>query len=422
MEIIMAYLDTMFSPYPQTPRLLEAKAELRAMMEDAYTAAIAAGRSQNEAVGQVITEFGNLDELAPLLGIATEIRPRAASPASISPDDGVGYSPTADTSHGPGGPRHHAYDSQNLRGGDPLGPEPARRVTGSGGLYGGEFAASPSAGGGTGTYYADQAATRRRPPEPPSYPPIAMDEARAFAEAYQRGSRILSLAVALFVLSPMTLIGLTVLSANPGFPMDSGIASLIGLVVLLVVVFLGVALVLQRGRVLQPFERILEGHVAPTPEVTAWARSLRSEQEGRASAALIVAVALWILSALPVIASGLLTDYAGAWGGELPGLGVPLTLIMVAAGLLIYLPTTWAASVSEYVSLEDGPHAGRDDDAHPAPIRALLALLWPATLATYLLWSFVGSAWHISWIVFPIAGIAHWALAELGDSLARRDH
>ena len=40
MNVIIAYLDSMFSAYPQTPRLLEAKAELQGMMEDAYTSFI----------------------------------------------------------------------------------------------------------------------------------------------------------------------------------------------------------------------------------------------------------------------------------------------------------------------------------------------------------------------------------------------
>ena len=58
MDVIIAYLETMFSPYPPSPRLDEAKAELRAMMEDAYSSLISEGKSHNEAVGQVITEFG----------------------------------------------------------------------------------------------------------------------------------------------------------------------------------------------------------------------------------------------------------------------------------------------------------------------------------------------------------------------------
>lgn len=44
------------------------------MMEDAYNDAIASGRTHNEAVGAVITDFGNLDELAPVLGISADLR------------------------------------------------------------------------------------------------------------------------------------------------------------------------------------------------------------------------------------------------------------------------------------------------------------------------------------------------------------
>ena len=65
MDTIDTFLDAMFAPYPTTPRLVDAKRELRAMMEDAYVDAVGAGRSHNEAVGQVISDFGNLEELAP---------------------------------------------------------------------------------------------------------------------------------------------------------------------------------------------------------------------------------------------------------------------------------------------------------------------------------------------------------------------
>src|SRR5690606_35764207 len=75
MNVINAYLDTMFSPYPTTPKMLEAKTELQAMMEDAYQGLISKGVSHNEAVGKVITDFGNLDELAPVLGITAELHP-----------------------------------------------------------------------------------------------------------------------------------------------------------------------------------------------------------------------------------------------------------------------------------------------------------------------------------------------------------
>ena len=78
MDTIETFLDNMFAPYPATPRLIEARSELRAMMEDAYNDAIAHGKTHNEAVGQVITDFGNLHELAPVLGIAQDIQPGGA--------------------------------------------------------------------------------------------------------------------------------------------------------------------------------------------------------------------------------------------------------------------------------------------------------------------------------------------------------
>lgn len=93
MNVLVDYLSTMFSAYPQTPRLLEAKAELQGMMEDAYTALIEQGCSENEAIGRVISDFGNLDEVAPALGITSELR--AATTASASAEDQVAADGTA---------------------------------------------------------------------------------------------------------------------------------------------------------------------------------------------------------------------------------------------------------------------------------------------------------------------------------------
>lgn len=69
METIKTYLDNMFSHLPNTPELLRAKEELLSMMEDKYNELKSEGRSENESIGIVISEFGNLDELASTLGL-----------------------------------------------------------------------------------------------------------------------------------------------------------------------------------------------------------------------------------------------------------------------------------------------------------------------------------------------------------------
>lgn len=74
METIKNYLETMFANMPNTDSVKKAKSELLAMMEDKYTELINEGRSANEAVGTVIAEFGNLDDLAEELGVASEVQ------------------------------------------------------------------------------------------------------------------------------------------------------------------------------------------------------------------------------------------------------------------------------------------------------------------------------------------------------------
>lgn len=69
METVRNYLETMFANLPNTTEVKRAKYELGQMMEDKYMELKAEGKSENEAVGVVISEFGNLDELANDLGI-----------------------------------------------------------------------------------------------------------------------------------------------------------------------------------------------------------------------------------------------------------------------------------------------------------------------------------------------------------------
>lgn len=72
MDTIKSYLETMFANLPATTEVLKAKDELWGMMEDKYNELISEGKSENEAVGTVISEFGNHYELR-LLQVAQQL-------------------------------------------------------------------------------------------------------------------------------------------------------------------------------------------------------------------------------------------------------------------------------------------------------------------------------------------------------------
>lgn len=72
METIKAYLDNMFAALPKTGEVMKLKSDLLANMEEKYNELKASGKSENEAVGIVISEFGNIEELAGELGVSLE--------------------------------------------------------------------------------------------------------------------------------------------------------------------------------------------------------------------------------------------------------------------------------------------------------------------------------------------------------------
>ena len=74
MNTIRNYLESMFAKLPNTPEVIRAKCELGQMMEDKYNELISEGKSDNEAVAQVISEFGNLEDLGDALGISALLR------------------------------------------------------------------------------------------------------------------------------------------------------------------------------------------------------------------------------------------------------------------------------------------------------------------------------------------------------------
>lgn len=80
METIKTYLENMFMHLPKNREALHAKEELLNMMEDKYLELKNEGKTENEAVGIVISEFGNLNEVAEELGLSQMMKDASEKP------------------------------------------------------------------------------------------------------------------------------------------------------------------------------------------------------------------------------------------------------------------------------------------------------------------------------------------------------
>lgn len=73
MDTIKNYLETLFIEFPKTEEVERAKQELLTIMEDHYWSLRDEGKSEHEAIGAVISEFGSVDELKETLQFESRI-------------------------------------------------------------------------------------------------------------------------------------------------------------------------------------------------------------------------------------------------------------------------------------------------------------------------------------------------------------
>ncbi|WP_058306407.1 permease prefix domain 1-containing protein [Gracilibacillus massiliensis] len=72
METIENYIDNMFASLPKTEEMKALRDEILANMEEKYYELLQDGKTENEAIGIVIAEFGNIDEIMEAYDISRE--------------------------------------------------------------------------------------------------------------------------------------------------------------------------------------------------------------------------------------------------------------------------------------------------------------------------------------------------------------
>ena len=72
MNTIHTYVESIFDKLPQTNEMLQLKNEMLANMEDKYSDLISDGISEHAAIGQVLSEFGNISEIIEAYNLDTD--------------------------------------------------------------------------------------------------------------------------------------------------------------------------------------------------------------------------------------------------------------------------------------------------------------------------------------------------------------
>ena len=325
MDAIKSYLENMFLHLPKSPEVLRAKDELSQMMEDKYNQLRNEGRTDNEAVGQVIAEFGNLDELAENLGIGNEVSALNTEQEPINMTD--------------------------------------------------------------------------------------QDVERYFAVIRESGKQVAG-GVGM-ILGGVAILILLQSIADLGI-ISEKVAQALGVGGLLLLIAIAVYLFIMAGVKTDRYENLETKPVNIDPYLRDRIKLQKDEYLPVFGRTIAAGVFLILLGVIVLVTIGIL-DIGRVFLLQISVVGL-FAMIAIATTLFI----TGGTKMGAFDKLLNEGDYTRQKKADANFMEPFAGLYWMLVLGGYLAWSFIGNAWAISWVVWPISGVLFAALSNL-RSLARRN-
>ena len=367
METIRNYLKAMFAGLPDTPEVRKAYEELAAMMEDKYTELIDEGKSENEAVGTVISEFGNRDELAQSLGIEEYINSKAAAEQCQNSEK------EPDVSDEP-----HAETNAQQTAGDAYQ----------------SYGAGPRSGG----------STYRRPEQNTAF--LSSDDVMEYIAAGNYSALLTAFGVFLCITAPTGAI----LTGDLGGGFIGDFFSSVGVALLFVFVAAAVGFFRMSGNAVKPWTFVKKQGCRISDEAWEILESEESQAIRICNTQNTLGIIMCILSIVfPIIFGG---NFGAACMFVVVGAGVFL-IVRGSCKKGVYKTLRQAHSKAESYnySMDSGQPVYVSKGKEPKyyydskNLESLMLVYWEVVTCIYFGWSFLTGTWGISWLIWIIAGI-----------------
>lgn len=227
---------------------------------------------------------------------------------------------------------------------------------------------------------------------------ISMEEANEYIELRKKASWRIGLATFLCILSPVTIMVLSILSELPNPIITENMAGAVGLTVLFAFVLCAVPIYIYCGFKNQPYS-FLDKNVPFELEYGVKGLVVEKKNAFRPTyvAYNIIATCVCIFAVVPLV----ILSFAG---NEIL-VAVALALLMVIAGIgagMFIVAGTQNASMQKL--LKEGEYDPIEKKKNNI-IETVGTIYWVVTTAIFLGWSFITNDWHLSWIIWPIAGV-----------------
>lgn len=370
METIRTYLENMFARLPQTPQIIRLENDMLRTMEDKYEELKSEGKSENEAVGIVISEFGNIDELLAELDLQ-------------APEGSIGSQEGRESARsGQDGSRFSSDESEG----------------------------SGSRGTGSQAIYLDQ------------------EQADQIIRDKIRISRIMAFGISLFLLGPAFLFLVRGLLLSGGLLQNPGTRTgglLLMILPLAVCLILGLILTIYAGSLSVQYRPLKEAPLIIAPSLRDHICRQREEFAPQYAVMLAIGILLALFSPLSFVLVPLSTDRtADAFSQYQYELYTSSFFLLLFLAIALYLFLTAHAQKKVYALLlkeEDRIEKAGSRLREEGILRGILSSYWPLVFCVYFLISFYLGIWAISWLIYwPIAPAVQKALYGRLHQLEKR--
>ena len=222
---------------------------------------------------------------------------------------------------------------------------------------------------------------------------LSLKEANDYLQERKKASVSTAVATLLCICSAIPLLLLIAISDFTSFGLPSNWAVGIGVVSILIFVAIAVAIYISVGFKNAPFEFLEKGQFETEYGVIGLAKENQKNYRKTYVKFNIIGASICVLSPIPLICAVFINNEF------LTLILLCVTLLLVSLGVLFFIMAgvRWGATQK---ILGEGEYSKKGK-----LMESRSSIYWLSATAIYLIWSFISTAWHTTWIVWPIAAV-----------------
>jgi transcriptional regulator with XRE-family HTH domain len=242
---------------------------------------------------------------------------------------------------------------------------------------------------------------------------VSVETANAYLELIQKAAVRIAGGVAACIFSPVILILMGGYSEMGVMGIGEDAAAGIGTAILLVIIACAVMVFVTTGMKTEKYEYLEKELLDLEYGVAGIAQTKKENFADTHKLSIGIGIGLCIFSVVPMF-------IALAVAGENEAVMVTmvgLLLTIVAVGVFLIVRASMIQGAFERL-LEEGDYTVEKKISNKKNDN-LSTIYWCCTLAVYLGWSFLSMDWHITWIVWPVAGVLFGAVIAVANMIRK---